>query len=164
MKRILPLWLGWCLLTGDPVAAFATEWGGVTPGVSTPENVRERYGSPSRESTQTQEGYKTSRWIYEGARAPVGMTRMTVDFGLLTPQGYHPNLVRAVLLEPKPGIFTRAIVLEGWGTPDRAGVQEGQDLFFYKSGLIVSFPEGGGDATSLLFTIPQPDPGSPAGR
>ncbi len=164
MKRILPLWLAWCLLAGYPVPASATEWGGITPGVSTPEDVRERYGSPSRESTETQDGYKTNRWVYEGARAPVGIKQMTVDFGLLTPQGYRPNLVRAVILEPKPGIFNRAVVLDGWGTPTRVGVQEGQDLFFCTSGLIVSFPERGDDATALLFTIPQPDPGPPARR
>ena len=164
MKRAFSFLLGWLLLGGFPFLAPAAEWGGITPGVSTPESVRERYGAPSQESRQTQEGYNTIRWVYEGARAPVGMKRMVVDFGLLTPQGYRPNLVRSFILEPKPQIFGQAIVLEGWGSPDRVGNQDGQELFFYKSGLIVSFPQGSTDASELLFTIPQPEPPAPAAK
>lgn len=138
--------------------ADAAEWGGITPGSSTRDTVRERYGNSSRESRGTQEGYETTQWVYEGKRAPVGMKRMVVDFGLLTPQGYRADLVRSFLLEPKPRVFARDIVLRGWGPPDRAGVQDEQRVFFYTSGLVVYFGKDGTDALSMLFTIPQSEP------
>lgn len=149
------------LLVALPGIASAAEWSGLTPGVNTQEAVRERYGAPSRESKQTLESYATTQWVYEGALAPVGMKRMVVDFGLLTAQGYSPTLIRAITLEPKPGIFSKPIVLSGWGRPDRAGTEEGREVFFYTSGLVVFFAPGGADAISLVFTIPQPAP-SPA--
>jgi hypothetical protein len=90
---------------------------------------------------------------------------MVVDFGLLAPQGFRADVVRSFSLEPKPRIFLMQTVLDGWGPPDRAGVQDKQDVLFYKSGLLVFFPEGGSDATLLLFTIPQAEPpGAPAAR
>jgi len=146
------------------VIAVASEWGGITPGVSTYETVRGRYGDPFHESRETLEGYATTRWVYEGPRAPVGMKRMVVDFGLLTPQGYRPALVRSFILEPKPGIFERRTVLNGWGVPDRVGAQDGREVFVYESGLLVYFGEGGSDAVSMLLTIPQTESAKPAGR
>ncbi len=147
-----------------PLIALAAEWGGITPGVSTNEAVSERYGAPSRESRQTLEGHETTQWVYEGAQAPAGMKRMVVDFGLLTPQGYRPALVRLFTLEPNPGIFGKRTVLAGWGLPDRMGTDGGRELFSYTSGLFVYFTPDGGDAASMLFTIPQPEPPSPPGR
>ncbi len=152
------------LVCGLPRVALAAEWGGITPGVSTPEAVRERYGAPSRESRQTMEGHETTQWVYEGAQAPAGMKRMVVDFGLLTPQGYRPALVRLFTLEPNPGIFQNRTVLAGWGLPDRVGTDGGREVFFYTSGLVVYFTPDGADAASMLFTIPQPEPPSPPGR
>ncbi len=152
------------LVCGPPKIAVAAEWAGITPGVSTPEAVRERFGAPSRESRQTLEGYETSQWVYEGAQAPAGMKRMVVDFGLLTPQGYRPTLVRSFLLEPKPGVFAKRAVLIGWGSPDQEGTEEGHEVFFYTRGLVVYFDAGGADAVSMLFAIPQPEPAKPAGR
>jgi len=132
--------------------------------VSTNETVRARYRGPSRESRRTVDGYPTTQWVYEGAAAPVGMKRMVVDFGLLTSQGYRPAVVRSMVLEPKPGVFPRRVVLEGWGSPDRVGVDEGQDVFYYASGLVVYFVRGGADAASMLFTVVQAEPPKPAGR
>ena len=43
---------------------------------------------------------------------------MTVDYGLLTPQGYKPTVVRVLRLEPKPKIFGRNTVIQAWGVPD----------------------------------------------
>lgn len=143
--------------------AAAAEWNGLTPGVSTQEAVRGRYGAPSRESKQTEEGYATTQWVYEGARAPVGMRRMTVDFGLLTAQGFNPALIRAIRLEPKPGVFSKPVVLDGWGRPDRAGTEEGREVFFYTGGLVVFFDPDRINAVMLVFTIPQPAP-PPASR
>jgi hypothetical protein len=110
------------------------------------------------------EGYETTKWVYEGTKAPVGMKRLTVDFGLLTPQGYRPPLVRSFSLEPKPGIFTRRTVINGWGRPSRVGTQDGQEVFFYVSGLVVHFGKGEANAVVMLFTVPQPEPPKPAGR
>src|SRR5262249_9790675 len=73
------------LLVAAPVAARAASWGGIEPGVTTLEQLRERYGAPSKETKEKTEGYDTTTWIYEGAKAPVGMIRMTVDLGMLKP-------------------------------------------------------------------------------
>ncbi len=165
MNPVLTVVLGVALLGGLPGLAGAAEWGGITPGASTQETVRARYRAASHQSRETLEGYETTRWVYEGAQAPAGLKRMVVDFGLVTPEGYRPTLVRSVLLEPKPRIFDRLTVLDGWGLPDRAGIEEDHEVFFYRSGLIVSFTTEGTDAQSLLFVIPQREPPSkPAGR
>jgi hypothetical protein len=149
------------LLAVAPLAApgaRAAEWGGIIPGTSTMETVRQRHGAPSREARQKVEGYDTVQWVYDAGRAPAGMTRMTVEFGILTPAGYRPRVVRYFILEPKPRVFHRGAVLAGWGAPDLMGEVEGRPLFVYKSGLQVTLDPNGEDAVSLLFAPPQPDP------
>ncbi len=150
---VLVMWL--VVLTGVGAAA---EWGGIEPGVSTLEEVRERYGNPSRESKATVEGYDTTQWVYEGTRAPPGLIRMVVDFGLLTPQGYKPSRVRVFRLEPKRLIFGRKTVIQGWGVPDREGSDGGVTRFFYADGLVVVFDKEGQNAEVLDFMMPQPLP------
>ena len=160
MRRGITLnWLGLtlALLVGLPAGIPAAEWGGISPGASTMETVRGRYGAPSREARHKVEGYDTIQWIYEGARAPVGMKRMTVEFGLLTSGGFRPNVVRYFDLEPKPGVFDRAMVVNGWDLPDRVAEGGGRKIFFYKAGLVVTFHEGEEDALSMVFTVPQPE-------
>ena len=147
---------GWISLSS------AEEWGGITPGVSTPESVAGRYGNPSRELREKLEGYDTLQWVYEGNKAPVGMTRMLVDFGLLTPKGYEPKLVRSFLLEPRPGVFARQHILSGWGFPNKVGVQNEREIFLYSSGLVVYFGPNGETAVSMMFAIPQPETQPPA--
>ncbi|MEX2222856.1 MAG: hypothetical protein WEG40_13750 [Candidatus Rokuibacteriota bacterium] len=150
------------LLVG-PAGAGAEEWGGIDPGVTTIEQVRARYGAPSKETRAKVEGYDTMQWIFEDARAPGGVQRLTVDYGLLTPQGYKPTVVRAFRLEPKPKIFGKNTVAQAWGPPDATGDQNDQEVYFYKSGLIVFFTKDGSDAVLLTFTPPQPDvPARPA--
>lgn len=161
MKRRLAAWAATLLVSALASVGVAAEWGGITPGMSTHETVRARYGNPSQESRETVEGYPTTRWVYQGAAAPVGMKRMVVDFGLLSPQGYRPTVVRSMTLEPKPGVFRRGVVVGGWGSPDRIGTEEEREVFYYASGLVVYFAKGGADAITMLFTIPQTEPPKP---
>jgi hypothetical protein len=144
------------LLLG-PGSVAATEWGAIEPGRTTIDEVRARYGAPSKETRAKAEGYDTIQWVYEGARAPGGINKMTLDYGLLTPQGYKPTLVRVLRLEPKPKIFGRNTVIQGFGVPDGITKQNEQDVFFYKSGLLVNFDQEGDEAATLIFTPPQPD-------
>ena len=138
--------------------AHAEEWGGIIPGKTVKFQVRERFGPPSREVAKQVEGYNTTEWFYEQAKAPQGIREMHVQFGLLTPQGFNANMVRALTLTPRPGVFTRAHILTGWGRPDQVGSEQekGQRIFVYKSGLVVIFDKSDQLAETLLFTPPQP--------
>jgi hypothetical protein len=144
--------------------ASAEEWGGIEPGVTTIEQVRAKFGAPSKESRQKIEGYDTIEWVYEDTRAPEGIRRMTVGYGLLTPQGYKQTVVRVLQLEPKPHIFGPNTVREAWGVPDAVSSQNDQETYYYKSGLIVTMDKEGNEAVLMSFTLPQPDkpPASPA--
>jgi hypothetical protein len=152
-------------LLGLAASARAAEWGTIVPGESTMDAVRARFGAATRTVAQKVEGYNASQWLYEGARAPAGMKRMVVDFGLLTAAGYRREVVRVLRLEPKPGIFTRVLVLRAWGEPTRF-TPEGQvpPSLFYESGLLVTFDKAGEDASALEFTPPQPLAADPGGR
>ena len=146
--------LGLVALLALPAAA--SEWGQIKPAVSTQPEVRARYGAPTRETTQKIESYDTVQWIYEGAQAPTGIGKMIVDFGILTPTGYKKDVVRTFRLEPKPDIFNRKLVVDGWGPPSRVGKEGESEFFFYEQGLLVYF--GGRDsqeATVMIFTPPQ---------
>jgi hypothetical protein len=150
------------LLVG-PAGARAEEWGGIEPGTTTIEQVRARYGAPSKETRAKVEGHDTIQWVFEDARAPGGILRLTVDYGLLTPQGYKQTVVRAFRLEPKPKIFGKNTVAQAWGPPDAIASQNEQETFFYKSGLVVIFTKDGTDTVLMTFTPPQPDRPAPAG-
>lgn len=139
-----------------PTASGAAEWGTIVPGQTTQEAVHARYGEPSRRGVQKVEGYDTTEWVYEGTRAPGGIRRLVVEFGLLTPTGYRPEVVRVMRLEPAPGVFTRPLVERGWGVPDRVGKDRDTPLFFYESGLLVFFDREGWMAVAMVFTPPQP--------
>jgi hypothetical protein len=139
------------------VPAAASEWGGIEPGVSSVDQVRGRYGQPSKETRPKVEGYDTLQWVYEGAQAPEGVTRMTVDFGLLVAGAYKPNLVRLLTLEPKPAIFGKHTVIQGWGVPDAvADNKDGSSTLIWKDGLLATFAKEGNDAVSMIFSVPQP--------
>jgi hypothetical protein len=137
-------------------AAFAAEWGLIQPGVSTTQTVRERYGAPSRTERKKVEKYDTETWIYEGDRAPTGLMRLTVDFGLLRDTRYLPEVVRVFQLEPHGATFNRGIIGNGWGFPDGSGKQGAEEFFVYKDGLLVYFNPDGWTVRLMVFTIPQP--------
>jgi len=155
MRRPVAL-LGASLLIALSAPVRAAEWGLIRPGVSTTESVRAKYGAPTRVDRQKIEGYDTESWVYEGTQAPVGMERLTVEFGLLQAEKYRPEVVRGFRLEPKPGSFNRGVVTNGWGFPDRMGHENKQDIFLYRDGLLVYFDETGWNATLMVFTLPQP--------
>jgi hypothetical protein len=155
MSRRLALLVA-LVLAALPAPGDAAEWGLIRPGVSTTTTVRERYGAPSRVDRQKVEKYDTENWIYEGDKAPVGIERLTVEFGLLQQDKYRGEVVRAFRLEPRPGTFNRGIVTNGWGFPDRMGREGEQDLFLYREGLLVYFDVSGWNAKLMLFTLPQP--------
>jgi hypothetical protein len=152
-RLVVPLAL---LLVAVTAPARAAEWGLIRPGVSTMESLRARYGAPSRVDREKVEKYDTETWTYEADRAPIGITRLTVEFGLLQKEKYHPEIVRAFRLEPRPGTFNRGVVTNGWGFPDRMGRENNGDIFLYRDGLLVYFDEGGWNARLMLFTVPQP--------
>jgi hypothetical protein len=135
--------------------ADAADWGGIVPGETTQTAVSGRYGAPSRTETQKVENYDTARWIFEGERAPVGVSRLTVEFGLVTPTGFRADLVRDFRLEPRAGVFTRRVVLNGWGAPARVGKDGDKEIFVYQEGLVVYFDENGWQVELMLFTPPQ---------
>ena len=153
--------LGLVLLLAVPAAA--AEWGEIKPGVTTQAEVRARYGAATRTTPQKVEGYDTQQWLYEAAQAPAGITKLIVDFGLLTPSGYKPELVRAFRLEPKPEIFNRKLVVDGWGPPTRLGKEGELEFFLYEEGLLVYFSPDG-NVLAMIFTPPQKIPSAPAAR
>jgi len=152
------------LLSLTALIAHAAEWDTIRPGESTQEAVRSQFGQPTRVSSQKIEGYVSAQWLYEGAQTPRGVKRLLVDFGLLTPQGYRANLVRQMLVEPRPGIFTRPMVLAGWGEPDATAVEGEARVMQYRSGLFVYFDRNGWNAERMYFTPPQKLPEESAPR
>jgi hypothetical protein len=134
----------------------AADWGNIVPGQTTDEMVRAQYGPPTGRSQAKVEGYDTTQWVYEGARVPAGITRMVIDFGLLTSAGYQPRVVRTLRLEPKPGAFGPTSIILGWGPPDGKVVQDGFPVMVYASGLFVYLDKEEKTAVSMVFTMPQP--------
>lgn len=169
MRRVVAcvLALTWVAATLTlPGTAAAADWNGIEPGVTSAEAIRTRYGAPSKEVKQKVDNYDTIEWTYEGERAPGGFQRMVIEFGILLPSGYSPNTVRVLRLDPRRFIFTKDMVVSGWGEPDRATTENDRDIFFYASGLLVTFDKDGVMATSMYFTVKQPDsaprPAAPA--
>ena len=153
-------WLAlFALLLGIADNAGATEFGNIEPGVTTMNQVRELYGKASTEIPGKVEGYDTVQWIYDRSQAPEGLVRMIVDFGMLTPAGYKPTVTRLLTLEPKPAIFEKKTIIDGWGLPDGEGSRDGVLTFFYRDGLLVMFDKEGENAERMIFSIAQPTSG-----
>ena len=162
MLTRLMVYLAAAALALDVGAAAAEQWGGIEPGESTMAVVKSLRGTPTRTATQKVDGYDTEEWVYEDTKAPGGIRRLTVDFGLVTPSGYRPDLVRSLKLDPKPGAFDKESVITGWGAPAGVGKEGEVDFFFYKEGLFVYFAKDGHGVATMTFTPPQiPPPGTP---
>jgi hypothetical protein len=142
----------------DPALIVAAEWALINPGETTMDAVSRRYGKPTSATTQKVDGYDSAQWVYEEAQAPTGMIRMVVEFGMLTPKGYMPQVVRSLLLHPKPGTFNRSLVLQGWGPPTATGEQSGSPAYLYEDGLFVVFDEAAWDVKTMLFVPKQQIP------
>ena len=142
----------------DGGSATAEQWGGIEPGESTMAVVKNLRGTPTRTLKQKVEGYDTEEWVYEDAKAPAGIRRLTVDFGLVTPAGYRPDLVRSLKLDPKPGAFDKNSITTGWGAPAGVGKEGEVDFYFYPEGLFVYFAKDGHGVATMTFTPPQPPP------
>ena len=138
--------------------AAAAEWREIKPAETMMTEIRARFGAPTTAKPQKIEGYDTMQWVYEGPRAPVGMNKFTIDFGLKTATTYNKDVVRTFTLEPKHDVFNRRIVLYGWGPPDRLGKQGDIEFFLYRDGLLVYFDKTGEQAVTMTFTTPQPMP------
>jgi hypothetical protein len=165
MLTRLMVFLAAAALALDAGAAAGEQWGGIEPGETTMAVVKNLRGTPTRTAKQKVEGYDTEEWVYEDAKAPGGIRRLTVDFGLVTPSGYRPDLVRSLKLDPKPGAFDKESITTGWGAPAGVGKEGEVEFFFYKEGLFVYFAKDGHGVATMTFTPPQiPPPGTPLPR
>lgn len=155
MGRLVLLTL---LLLAAP--ASAAEWAAIDPGHSTLGDVRARFGAPTRTEAQRVDGHDTSQWVYEEAQAPPGARRLVVEFGLVVDGAYRKEVVRALRLEPRPGVFTRRLITAGWGQPPHVAPDGEGEVFVYPDGLLVYFGKDRWDPRLMLFTPPQPVPGA----
>jgi citrate lyase beta subunit len=119
--------LGLALLTVVVLAARgnagAESWGGITPGETTRADVERLYGRPSRERSLVDEGRTVAEWTYAEDRAPGGLARMVVSYGLMAGDRFAPDVVRSVTLYPKPQVFTLQSISSGWRQPDAIGTE-----------------------------------------
>jgi hypothetical protein len=120
--------------------------------------VRARFGGPSSTAKKKVDKYDSTEWLYEGDRAPGGIARMHVHFGILRAGKYLPNVVRTFGLEPKPGVFTRAQVTLAWGKPQKAGSQDGVPMMIHDEGLVVYYDKDIVNAIAMWFTMPRQAP------
>ena len=133
----------------------AADWDSIVPGQSTFETVRARFGDPGTRRTQKIEGYDTTEWVYDGDRAPAGIRRLTVAFGILLPEGFKANVVRLFRLEPAPGVFSEQTVIKGWGVPTAVGREGEFPSLAYDDGLLVILEHDRRNVRQMIFTVPQ---------
>ena len=156
----LALAVGALAVAGD---VGAESWGGLTPGETTRAGVETLFGRPSRERALVEEGRTVPEWTYAAERAPQGLERMVVSFGLQVGGRFAPDVVRAVTLYPKPRVFSLRAIAGGWGSPDTIGTEEatGRPSFHYRTlGLLIILDRTGAWAELLLFGPRQPGGGS----
>lgn len=157
VRGLAPLLLA-VLLAGP---AGAASWGAITPGETSRKDVEARYGRPTRERVLVEEGRTVPEWTYAGERAPRGLDRMVISFGFIRPQGFTPDVVRAITLYPKPRVFTVEAIANGWGTPDAVATEDqtGRSALRYdRLGLLIIMDRTASWAEMLLFAPAQPAP------
>jgi hypothetical protein len=150
-------------LLAPPGDVGAESWGGITPGETTRAGVESLYRRPSRERSTVDEGRTVVEWTYAEDRAPRGLVRMVVNYGLMSGERFVPDVVRSVTLYPKPHVFPLRTISTGWGEPDAIGTEEasGRPSFHYRTrGLLVVFDKTGSWAELLLFGPRLPAGGS----
>jgi hypothetical protein len=159
---VLGLALAAAAVTGARDGAAET-WGGLTPGETLRSGVESLYGRPSRERPLVEEGRTVMEWTYAGDRAPRGVERMVIGFGLASGATFNPDVVRSIAIYPKPHVFSLRAISNGWGPPDAVGTEEatGRPSFHYRTrGLLIIFDKTGAWAEMLLFGPPQPGGGA----
>src|SRR5262249_18703701 len=128
-------------------------------GETVRREVEARYGKPSGERTIAEEGRTAVEWTYGGDRAPRGLDRMVVGFGLVRSGLFQPDVVRVLTLYPRPGVFPARTIAEGWGKPDAIGTDEqtGRPAFRYDAkGLLVILDKSGEWAELMVFAPERP--------
>ena len=128
VRFMLGLTLGVLAVAGARDLA-AESWGGLTPGETARSGVENLYGRPSRERALVEEGRTVAEWTYAGDRAPRGLDRMVISFGLASGPTFNPDIVRSIVLYPKPHVFSLRSISNGWGPPDAVGTEEANRLF-----------------------------------
>jgi hypothetical protein len=133
----------------------AESWAGLTPGETKQAGVDAIHGKPSRERPLVEEGRTVAEWTYAGDRAPRGLERMVVTFGLMVGGRFAPDVVRSIAIYPKPHVFSIVAISNGWGPPDAIGTEEatGRPSFHYRTqGLFIILDKTGSWAELLLFS------------
>lgn len=150
--------IGFVVLMAPLAAAerlSAENWGGLTPGETNQAGVEAIYGKPSRDRPVVEEGRTVAEWTYAGDRAPRGLERMVISFGFMVSGRFAPEVVRSIVLYPKPHVFSLLAISNGWGKPDAIGTEEstGRPSFHYRTlGLFIILDKTGSWAELLLFS------------
>jgi hypothetical protein len=151
-------WLALVVLTaGWAATAWAEGWGGITAGVTTRREVEARYGRPTRERAVTEAGRTGSEWTYAGERAPQGLERLVVSFGLLRGNRFEAELVRGFALYPRPRVFTVTAITNGWGTPTAIGTDQatGRPALRYDAQALLVILDPSGEWAEVLVFAPE---------
>jgi hypothetical protein len=146
------------LLVGWAATVSADGWGGITPGVTTRREVETRYGRPTRERAVTEAGRTGAEWTYASERAPQGLERLVVSFGLLRGSRFEGDVVRGFVLYPKPRVFTVNAITNGWGKPTAIGTDQatGRPAFRYDAKALLVILDPSGEWAEVLMFAPEP--------
>jgi len=138
--------------------AAGAGFGRITPGETTRKEVEGEYGKPSREATVLTEGRTVAEWTYLSGRAPKGITRMVIAFGLIRNEQFEPDLVRSLTLYPDAGVFPLKALTNGWGEPAATAKDSstGRTIFRYAGGLFVALDRTGRWAEVMTFAPAPP--------
>lgn len=159
MTRVV--WIAGLIVLAVATLASAAVWGGITPGETTRREVEARYGRPTRERQVIEGTLIGTEWTYSGDRAPKGLDRMVVGFGLVRPGGFAPDLVRSLTLFPQPRVFTVLELTTGWGKPDAIGTEEqsGRMVLRYDAkAILIVLDRSAQWAETIVFGPESPGP------